>query len=135
MFSCELFTNFVPVGLKLVHLPTLEGPGVENVVAWSVKVMNRKSSKTRTAAYHVTLPIRLVEDFDETLSFKQSRSRMIAKLIENYLEGDQINIGSMTKKAIVVALMNQVEPYSAEYTMLSVLKEVFTSQMHDEQSS
>jgi len=97
--------------------------------------MNRKTIKTRTGAYHVTLPIRLVEDFDETLSFKQSRSRMIAKLIENYLEGDQINIGSMTKKSIVVALMNQVEPVSSEFVMLGILKEIFTSQMHDEQSS
>jgi metal-responsive CopG/Arc/MetJ family transcriptional regulator len=94
--------------------------------------MNRKTIKTRTGAYHVTLPIRLVEEFDESLSFKQSRSRMIAKLIENYLEGDQINIGSMTKKQIVIALMNQVDSSSAEYIMLDVLKDVFT---YDDPSS
>jgi len=88
--------------------------------------MNRKTIKTRTGAYHVTLPIRLVEEFDELLSFKSSRSKMIANLMKNYLEGDQRHIGSMTKKEIVVALMNQVEPISAEFVMLGVLKDVFT---------
>lgn len=95
----------------------------------------RKTIKTRTGAYHVTLPIRLVEEFDETLSFKASRSRMIAKLMQNYLEGDQRHIGSMTKKEIIVSLMNQVEPVSTEFVMLGILKEAFTAQMLDEQSS
>lgn len=97
--------------------------------------MNRKTIKTRTGAYHVTLPIRLVEEFDEMLSYKASRSKMIANLMKNYLEGDQRHIGSMTKKEIIVALMNQVEPVSTEFVMLGILKEAFTSQMLDERSS
>jgi metal-responsive CopG/Arc/MetJ family transcriptional regulator len=94
--------------------------------------MNRKTIKTRTGAYHVTLPIRLVEEFDESLSFKASRSKMIANLMRNYIEGDQRHIGSMTKKQIVIALMNQVDSNSAEYIMLDVLKDVFT---YDDPSS
>ena len=88
--------------------------------------MNRKTIKTRTGAYHVTLPIRLVEEFDESLSFKASRSKMIANLMRNYIEGDQRHIGSMTKKQIVVALMNQVEPVSTEFILLEILKDAFT---------
>jgi metal-responsive CopG/Arc/MetJ family transcriptional regulator len=88
--------------------------------------MNRKTIKTRTGAYHVTLPIRLVEEFDELLSYKSSRSKMIANLMKNYLEGDQRHIGSMTKKEIIVALMNQVEPVSTEFVMLGILKDAFT---------
>ena len=88
--------------------------------------MNRKTIKTRTGAYHVTLPIRLVEEFDEALSFKASRSKMIANLMKNYLEGDQRHIGSMTKKQIVISLMNQIESNSTEFMMLALLKEAFT---------
>ena len=85
----------------------------------------KRRSKTRTVPIHMTIPVRLLEDFDETLSFKQSRSKMIAKLIENYLEGDQVNIGSMTRKQIVVNLINQTDPESSEYVLLTSLLQIF----------
>ena len=69
----------------------------------------KRRTKTKFTQIHVSIPVRTLEDFDETLDFNQSRSRMISKMIENYLEGDQINIGSMTKKQIVISLMNQVD--------------------------
>ena len=86
----------------------------------------KRRSKTKFTQIHVSIPVRLLEDFDDTLSFKQSRSRIISKLIENYLEGDQIHIGSMTKKQIVVSLLNQVNPDSPEYVLLSSLLQIFT---------
>ena len=70
---------------------------------------------------HVSIPVRVLEDLDDTLDYNQSRSRIISKMIENYLEGDQINIGSMTKKQIVINLMNQVDSNTAEYVMLQTL--------------
>jgi len=85
----------------------------------------KRRSKTKFTQIHVSIPVRLLEDFDDTLSFKQSRSRLLAKLIENYLEGDQINIGSMTKKQIVVNLLNQVNPDSPEYVLLNSLLQIF----------
>ena len=51
----------------------------------------KRRSKTKFTQIHVSIPVRLLEDFDDTLSFQQSRSRIISKLVENYLEGDQIN--------------------------------------------
>ena len=86
--------------------------------------MKRKSKKT--IPVHVTIPVRLLEDLDETLSYKQSRSKVISILIENYLEGDQVSIGSMTRKQILVALINQVEPGSGEDYVLRSLLDVFS---------
>jgi metal-responsive CopG/Arc/MetJ family transcriptional regulator len=86
----------------------------------------KRRTKIKFMQIHVSIPVRLLEDFDETLDFNQSRSRMISKMIENYLEGDQINIGSMTKKQIVINLMNQVDSNTAEYVMLQTLLQIFS---------
>lgn len=87
--------------------------------------MKRRTNR-RTAPVHVTIPVRLLEDLDETLSFKQSRSKIITKLIKNYLEGDQIHIGSMTKRQIVINLINQTDPESSEYILLNSLLQIFS---------
>lgn len=86
----------------------------------------KRRSKTRTVPVHVTIPVRVLEDLDDSLAFNQSRSRIITKLIQNYLEGNQVNIGSMTKKQIVVSLMNQTNPDSSEYILLNSLLQVFS---------
>ncbi len=86
----------------------------------------KRRTKTKFTQIHVSIPVRTLEDFDDTLDFNQSRSRIISKLIENYLEGDQINIGSMTKKQIVISLMNQVDSNTAEYVMLQTLLQIFS---------
>ena len=86
----------------------------------------KRRTKTKFMQIHVSIPVRLLEDFDDTLDYNQSRSRLISKMIENYLEGDQINIGSMTKKQIVINLMNQVDSNTAEYVMLQTLLQIFS---------
>jgi len=43
-------------------------------------------------AIHVSIPVRTLEDFDETLRFSQSRSAKITRLIQDDLNDD----GSMT---------------------------------------
>ena len=86
----------------------------------------KRRSKTRTVPIHVTIPVRLLEDLDESLTYKQSRSRIISKLIENYLEGDQVHIGSMTKKQIIVNLINQTDPECSEYVLLTSLLQIFS---------
>ena len=81
----------------------------------------KRRSKTKYTQIHVSIPVRVLEDLDDSLSFKQSRSRIITKLIENYLEGDQVHIGSMTKRQIIASLMNQIDSDSFEYRILSNL--------------
>ena len=88
----------------------------------------KRRSKTKFTQIHVSIPVRVLEDLDDTLDFKQSRSRIITRLIQNALEGDQVNIGSMTKKQIVVALMNQTDPDSSEYVLLQSLLQIFSKQ-------
>jgi len=85
----------------------------------------KRRSKTKFTQIHVSIPVRTLENLDETLDFNQSRSRIISKLIENYLEQDQVNIGSMTKKQIVINLMNQVDSSSSEYVLLQSLLQIF----------
>ena len=86
----------------------------------------KRRSKTKFTQIHVSIPVRVLEDLDDTLDFKQSRSRIISKLVSNYLEGDQVNIGSMTKKQIVVNLINQTDQNTAEYVMLQTLLQIFS---------
>ena len=88
--------------------------------------MSARRVKQRFTQIHVSIPVRTLEDLDDTLAFNQSRSRIISKLIENALEGDQVNIGSMTKKQIVVNLINQTDPESSEYVLLTSLLQIFS---------
>lgn len=88
--------------------------------------MSARRTKRKCCPIHVSIPVRVLEDFDETLSYNQSRSRVITKLIENYLEGDQVHIGSMTKRQICINLFNQVEHNSTEYILLNSLLQIFS---------
>jgi len=88
--------------------------------------MTARRTKTKFTQIHVSIPVRTLEDLDETLDYNQSRSRIITKLIQNALEGDQVNIGSMTKKQIVVNLINQTDPESSEFVLLNSLLQIFS---------
>ena len=96
--------------------------------------MNRKTIKTRTGAYHVTLPIRLVEEFDEMLSFKASRSKAIANLIRIYLNEDVTPVGMMTDRQLIGALMARFEANTFQYDLLYSMSQSISCK-HDEQSS
>ena len=54
--------------------------------------MSKRRTKQRMTAIHVSIPVRVLEDFDETLRFTQSRSAKITRLIQDDLNDD----GSMT---------------------------------------
>lgn len=86
----------------------------------------KRRTKTKFTQIHVSIPVRVLEDLDDTLDFNQSRSKIITRLIQNALEGDQVNIGSMTKKQIVINLMNQTDSNTAEYVMLQTLLQIFS---------
>jgi len=48
----------------------------------------KRRSKTKFTQIHVSIPVRLLEDFDSTLSYSASRSQKISSLIEKYLNQD-----------------------------------------------
>jgi hypothetical protein len=95
--------------------------------------MNRKTIKTRTGAYHVTLPIRLVEEFDELLSYKASRSKAIAYLMRNHVDNDGIPIIMMETRQILAAAMARFKPHSFEWITLKTM--IDSISLNDDPSS
>ncbi len=77
--------------------------------------------RDRTAPIHVTLPVSLVNKLDSTLTYKQSRSKKIANLIENYLEDDELDIRSIPTKSLLVAIRTRYIENTIEYRLLSGL--------------
>ena len=71
--------------------------------------MSARRTKTKFTQIHVSIPVRLLEDLDETLAFKQSRSRLIAILIDNHLNDGHISVESMTTRQLMAALTAREE--------------------------
>ena len=66
--------------------------GVELLEVFQVKVR----SIDRKAPYNISLPVRMMEDFDDSLSSGESRSSVIRMLIRNYL--NQVNLAPEEEK-------------------------------------
>jgi metal-responsive CopG/Arc/MetJ family transcriptional regulator len=88
--------------------------------------MTARRSKTKFTQIHVSIPVRLLEDLDDSLAFNQSRSKVIAQLVKNHLDGADIDITMMTKKQVIISLMNKVEYDSPEFVMLNSLLQIFS---------
>ena len=85
----------------------------------------RRTSK-KTIPVHVTIPVRLLEDFDETLSYNQSRSKKIAGLMKAWLESDTNNLYSYTEIELLDQLMFRVSKDSAEDVLIQSLLQLFS---------
>jgi hypothetical protein len=83
--------------------------------------MMARRIKDRTAPIHITLPVSLVNKLDSTLSYNSSRSKKIANLIQNHLEGDEFDIRSIPTKQLLVALRSRYLEHNTEYQLLSTL--------------
>ena len=72
----------------------------------------KRRSKVKFTQIHVSVPVRLLEDFDQTLRFNQSRSAMIANLIQQHLAADNATIQTSTTRQLIAALHSRddVEP-------------------------
>lgn len=54
----------------------------------------KRRTKQRMTAIHVSIPVRILEDFDEGLRFNQSRSKKITMLMAQSLLGDTVDLYS-----------------------------------------
>jgi hypothetical protein len=83
----------------------------------------KRRTKQRMTAIHVSIPVRLLEDFDETLRFNQSRSAKISNLITRELNGDEPGIAEVSSRRLMAALSSRddVEPWLSR-----VLLEILT---------
>jgi len=66
--------------------------------------MTARRVKKRYTQIHVSIPVRLLEDLDQSLSFNQSRSKLIAGLVDKYLDADIASIQTMTTRQVMAAL-------------------------------
>ena len=64
----------------------------------------KRRSKLKYTQIHVSIPVRLLEDLDQSLSFNQSRSKLIAGLVDKYLDADIASIQTMTTRQVMAAL-------------------------------
>tara|TARA_B110000914_G_C15350878_1_gene393846 strand:+ start:412 stop:678 length:267 start_codon:yes stop_codon:yes gene_type:complete len=83
--------------------------------------MNRKSSKTGTKGVHITLPIRLCDEFDDALGFKDSRSGRIALLMSNYMNRQDDNLDLMTSLEILERFQYRFKKDSSEDVLVQAL--------------
>lgn len=67
----------------------------------------KRRSKTKFTQIHVSIPVRLLEDLDESLAFSQSRSKIIANLVRKYLDSDDTSIMTMTTRQVMASLSNR----------------------------
>ena len=88
--------------------------------------MTARRVKQRFTQIHVSIPVRTLEDLDDSLLFNQSRSKVISQLVKNHLDGGDIDITMMTKKQVIISLMNKVEYDSPEFIMLNSLLQIFS---------
>lgn len=86
--------------------------------------MSKRRTKVHFKAIHISIPVRLLEDFDETLSFTQSRSAKISALIKKELAGeDYQGISEASTRQLMAALSSRddIEPWFSR-----VLLEILT---------
>tara|TARA_R110000772_G_scaffold100506_1_gene200882 strand:- start:936 stop:1202 length:267 start_codon:yes stop_codon:yes gene_type:complete len=83
--------------------------------------MNRKTIKSGTRGVHITLPIRLLEEFDNVLGFKDSRSGRIALLMSNYMNRQDDNLDLMTSLEILERFQYRFKKDSSEDILVQAL--------------
>jgi metal-responsive CopG/Arc/MetJ family transcriptional regulator len=75
-------------------------------------------------AIHISIPVRLLEDFDDTLSFSQSRSAKISRLISQDIEaGGSQGISEASTRQLMAALTARDD---VDETMKTLLLQILT---------
>jgi len=64
----------------------------------------KRRSKIKFTQIHVSIPVRLLEDFDETIGYDHSRSKKIAWLIHNHLNDDGKMIQDTSTRQLMAAI-------------------------------
>ena len=86
----------------------------------------KRRSKTKFTQIHVSIPVRVLEDLDDTLDFKQSRSKLITNLVETYLtDGGFIGEAYSTRR--LMAILTQRD--DVDETMKTLLLQILTKSL------
>ena len=83
----------------------------------------KRRSKTKYTQIHVSIPVRLLEDFDDELDFNQSRSKEICSMIEAALSMGAIPLHKATPAQLVHMLIQKkvIDP-TLEHLLLRALQ-------------
>ena len=84
----------------------------------------KRRSKQRMTAIHISIPVRLLEDFDHTLSFSQSRSAKISSLIkQSLIEDKDETLSEASTRSLMIFLRNR---HDVDETMKALLLQILT---------
>ena len=83
----------------------------------------KRRSKTKFTQIHVSIPVRLLEDFDDTIEFHHSRSKKIASMIENHMDGGRALVHEATTKELMHVLCSRKD---VDVTMKTLLLQVLS---------
>jgi len=87
----------------------------------------KRRTKQRMTAIHVSIPVRVLEDFDETLRFNQSRSAKITQLIQQDLQDvDGLTVRGASTRNLVAALTSRDD---VDDTMKTLLLQILTKSL------
>ena len=83
----------------------------------------KRRSKTKYTQIHVSIPVRLLEDFDDELDFNQSRSKEICEMIKAALSFGAIPLHKATPAQLVHMLIQKkvIDP-TLEHLLLRALE-------------
>ena len=89
--------------------------------------MSKRRTKQRMTAIHVSIPVRVLEDFDETLRFTQSRSAKITRLIQDDLDDDGVMaITEASTRQLMAALTSRDD---VDETMKTLLLQILAKSL------
>ena len=94
--------------------------------------MSARRSKTKFTQIHVSIPLRLLEDYDDLLAFGASRSKAICYLMREYLEGGGQMVSDASMRQLMSYMMARPE---CDSTLRVILMGLLNAQKPDEQSS
>lgn len=88
--------------------------------------MTARRTKVKFTQIHVSIPVRLLEDFDDTLKFNQSRSKLISALMKNHVEDDGSELYSYEPLELIEFLQYKFTRGSPEDVLIESLLKILT---------
>ena len=87
--------------------------------------MKRRSTNKYTQI-HVSIPVRVLEEFDNVLSFSESRSKKISMLMANYLSREDENLQMMTSSEVFEFMQYRFKKDSPEDVLIQSLLKILS---------
>jgi len=65
----------------------------------------KRRSKVRFTQIHVSIPVRLLEDFDDLIGFDHSRSKKICRLMDLHMSNDEQMVADASMRQLMSFMM------------------------------